>query len=463
MNVHLSTIAWPHRCSHEEILSRWGSEPESALITETHGALTTQWLFLNSIGDILIGEHTTAAPSLERATIEQFFAFVDELGASIVAPIPALAGYLGYEALMRHHGVTTRRRPDGILGRYSLYSRIIEITSHGVREHTLSYDNLPSWVLPRCSSSTQSLPQPNYPSSITLDTVRTSLALPDPTTGLTHLFADQPTLSAAHHQTQVTTTQEMIRSGEVYQLNLSMHLSVLASLDPIALGCWLTGAGRSSQMALLRWPDRLIASASPELFLRRDGATLTCRPIKGTRPRGRDPIEDRRNATELAQSPKDRAELSMIVDLVRNDLHRVCLPGSVQVVAHATIEQHAFVHHTVSTITGTISPDTTSFALWDSLFPSGSISGAPKIAALRAIASLESHYRDVYCGAIGCFGGSYFAHHSVAIRTISAEHGVVSLWAGGGITIESDPAREYEECLWKLLTALQLLSTGTAA
>lgn len=460
MKVRHTSVTWLHRGSQQEILARWISEPVSAVITETHGVLTTQWLFLDCVGEIVITAETNTSPSSQQASIAEFFAFIDHLAEALPVAIPAVAGYLSYEALMRHHHIASHGRPDNCIGRYALYRRIIEIRSDLVREHTLSYEDLPPCVTPHHSFKA-SHHQPDPQPTVSLDILRDYLTSADPIGNLTRHFAQHPTLSATTHRNRVTTIQEMIRNGDVYQVNLSMHLAVRAALDPAALCQWLTGPGHSSQMALLRWDERLIASASPELFLRRDGDTVTCRPIKGTRPRGHDPIEDRAHLAHLAHSPKDRAELSMIVDLVRNDLHRVCLPGSVQVVAHATIEQHAFVHHTVSTITGTLAPGTSTHSLVDSLFPSGSITGAPKVAALRAIATLEPHYRDVYCGAIGFFGGNHVAHHNVAIRTISAERGIVSLWAGGGITIESDPAREYDECLWKLLTALQLLSKGS--
>lgn len=463
MNVSYATALLPTRFSHDDIVSRWSAEPVAALIAETHGVLTTQWLFLECVGTIQIVDDSTAALSPDRVNIRDFFTFIDELAAALPLPLPAVAGYLSYEALLAHQCVSSQRRSDGGIGSYALYRRVIEIRSDHVREHTLSYENLPSWVVPPHSSPHASLPQTAPQPAITHEAARAYLEQSDPVSALAHHFAEHPHLSAATHHRQVTAIQEMIRRGDVYQVNLSMQLSVLADLDPVALCRWLTGAGRSSQMALLRWPDRLIASASPEQFLHREGDALTCRPIKGTRPRGRDITEDRAHRHALAQSPKDRAELSMIVDLVRNDLHRVCLPGSVAVLAHATIEQHAFVHHTVSTIAGTIAPNTSTFAVWDSLFPSGSISGAPKIAALEAISSLEPHLRDVYCGAIGFFGGKHVSHHNVAIRTLSAENGIVSLWAGGGITIDSDPAREYDECLCKLLTALQLLCKGTPA
>jgi para-aminobenzoate synthetase component 1 len=213
----------------------------------------------------------------------------------------------------------------------------------------------------------------------------------------------------------------------------------------------------------LRWDDVAVLSSSPELFLGlQDGMVTTC-PIKGTRPRGTDQASDNAARAELTSSAKDQAELAMIVDLLRNDLGRVCEYGSVAVLDAGRIEAHPTVFHRVATIVGQLRSGQTWIDLLRATIPGGSITGAPKIRAMQIIAELESTQRSVYCGSIGMIGLDGSLQLSVAIRTMIQVGNVVHVFAGGAIVADSDPQDEYREILAKAAGMLQALGCGEPA
>ena len=190
-------------------------------------------------------------------------------------------------------------------------------------------------------------------------------------------------------------------------------------------------------------------SASPELFLRIRGRHVTTRPIKGTRPRSRDPIRDEQLAFELQTDPKELAELVMITDLERNDLGQICDYGSVTVTQLMQLERYAQVHHLVSTVEGMLRPGIDALDAVRACIPGGSISGAPKKRACEIIAELEPCARGIYTGLIGYFDDNGDAAFSIAIRTMVLEGEDLHFSVGSGITAGSTPAREYEETLHK--------------
>ena len=200
---------------------------------------------------------------------------------------------------------------------------------------------------------------------------------------------------------------------------------------------------------MLRWGDLAVVSASPEWFYQTRGERIVTRPIKGTRPRGASAAEDERLADELAASAKDRAELTMIVDLERNDLGRVCRYGSVVVEDALRVESFAQVHHLVATVKGRLRPDVGAVDVIRAVFPGGSITGAPKIRAMEIIDELEPSRRSLYTGAIGYLGRGGSSGFNIAIRTILVEGDRASYQVGGGIVADSDPGAEYEETLAK--------------
>ena len=201
--------------------------------------------------------------------------------------------------------------------------------------------------------------------------------------------------------------------------------------------------------AFLGAPDHAIASASPERFIELNGPRVETRPIKGTRPRGADRAEDARLSAELLASAKDRAENVMIVDVLRNDLGRVCETGSVAVAGLCELETFPQVFHLTSTVTGTLARERDAFDLLHACFPGGSITGAPKIRAMEILEALEPVRRHLYTGSIGYLDWSGDADWSIAIRTLVVTGRTVHFSAGGGITADSDPEAEYRETLDK--------------
>jgi para-aminobenzoate synthetase component 1 len=254
--------------------------------------------------------------------------------------------------------------------------------------------------------------------------------------------------------------QEYIREGDVYQVNLTMGFDVRTDARPEELYCRLRQISPSGHAAFLRWGDSAIISSSPELFLNlRDGA-VTTRPIKGTRPRTSQSALDARFRAELERSAKDRAELAMIIDLLRNDLGRVCDYGSVQVEDEGSVEAHPTVFHRVATISGRLRRDSDWCDVLAAAFPCGSITGAPKIRAMQIIEELEPTPRGVYCGAIGYIGLDGGMQLSVAIRTMVQHGNQVRLNAGSGIVADSMAEQEYEETMAKTCAMLLALNTS---
>ena len=242
-----------------------------------------------------------------------------------------------------------------------------------------------------------------------------------------------------------------IARGDTYQVNLTLRLAARFADDPLALWHRLAGRQRGGYAAFLDLGRHAIASASPELFFRREGDRIVVRPMKGTARRGRFPAEDDARAAALGASEKDRAENVMIVDLMRSDLGRVAVPGSVAVSSLCAVERYPTVLQLTSTVTATARPGTGLVDLFRALFPSGSVTGAPKASTMRAIAALERAPRGVYCGAIGVIEPGGDATFSVPIRTavIDREAGSVEYGAGAGITWGSDAAAEHREVLLK--------------
>jgi para-aminobenzoate synthetase component 1 len=247
-----------------------------------------------------------------------------------------------------------------------------------------------------------------------------------------------------------------IARGDVYQVNLVQHLSATFAGRPRALAARLANLTQPNDAPLGDSDWRLfeaegwaIVSASPELFLSRRGRTLRTRPIKGTRPLG--------DRAELLSSAKDAAEHVMIVDLERNDLSRVCVPGTVRWPVLMVPERLAGVEHLVSTVEGELRPDAGLAEILAALFPGGSVTGAPKIAAVDLIASLEPVGRGASMGALGRVHGNGDLELALTIRTFAVADGVIHLWVGGGIVWDSDPHEEVAESLVKAAPLLDAI------
>jgi para-aminobenzoate synthetase component 1 len=262
---------------------------------------------------------------------------------------------------------------------------------------------------------------------------------------------------------------DYIAAGDVFQVNLAQRFTGPFKGSPRAFYaqlCKQSPAWYGAFGELTRFdahePQRTLASISPELFLEIDAnRRVTTRPIKGTRPSSA-------SADMLRDSDKDRAELAMIVDLMRNDLGRVCSYGSIKVDDARSIESHPTVHHGVATISGQLHPSRDLVDLLRATLPGGSITGAPKVRAMQIIDELEPARRGPYCGAIGMIHGQQ-AVFNIAIRTVMIEQnqmngtGRADVWAGGGIVADSDPDSEYQEMLDKAKAMREALGSGSLA
>ena len=248
----------------------------------------------------------------------------------------------------------------------------------------------------------------------------------------------------------VARVREYIFAGDIFQANLSQRFEAPLGEPSWTLYRRLRTRNAAPFAAYLDFPDVTVLSASPERFLNVDvGGHVETRPIKGTRPRGVGPEHDLALGVALAVSAKDQAENLMIVDLMRNDLSRVCAPGTVRVAELFGLEHYATVHHLVSTVVGDLTPGTDALNLLRASFPGGSITGAPKVRAMEIITELEPSERGVYCGSIGYWSVTGAFDSSIAIRTAVALGGRVYFSAGGGIVADSDPEQEYRETLDK--------------
>jgi para-aminobenzoate synthetase component 1 len=277
---------------------------------------------------------------------------------------------------------------------------------------------------------------------------------PQHATGIDDLTSS---FSATDYQQAVRRAIDYIHAGDVFQVNLSQRLLHPAQGSPVELYCRLRERNPAPMAGYLDGGDWQIASASPERFLRVVDRHVETRPIKGTAARTRQADADRASGEQLTASPKDRAENVMIVDLLRNDLSRVCRPESVRVTQLCGLEEYAWVQHLVSVVEGTLEDQYSPLDLLRSSFPGGSVTGAPKIRAMEIIAELEPTVRGPYCGALGYLGVGGRMDTSILIRTITVAGGWWQIPVGGGIVADSDPRREFEETWHKAKGMLQAL------
>ncbi len=256
-------------------------------------------------------------------------------------------------------------------------------------------------------------------------------------------------LSRKKYFQKINEIKKRILRGDVYQVNFSQSFWAEGDFDPAALYLKLRVTSPAPQMCFFNLGKQQILSASPELLFEINEELIRSYPIKGTLPRGKSEQEDQELAQQLWNSPKDNAELLMIIDLVRNDLGKFCETGSVEVPKLKILDSLPQVHHLYAEVTGKIRQGTATFTpLWE-MFPGGSITGAPKQKAMEILSELEETPRGIYTGSIGYFGFNGQSSFNIAIRTALLEGTRLSFSAGGGIVADSDPEKEFEECLHK--------------
>ncbi len=354
---------------------------------------------------------------------------------------PFLGGWIGYFAYdlgrsferLPSRARRTSDLPDFHFERYSLIAIVEETTGRAEIVATDDRDEGPSLVQARVDALRRILQKP-FESS--------------PGSRLRSPIVSNFTRD--HYMETVERALDYIRAGDIFQVNLSQRFEAEGRFEPLDLYRRLSARSPAPYSALLPvGMDSFVISASPELFYETRGDQIVTRPIKGTRPRGITSAEDLAFVEELRSSAKDHAELTMIVDLERNDLGRFCEYGSVKVTEPGRVETFAQVHHRVATVEGRIRAGIGRIDVLRAMFPGGSITGAPKIRSMEIIDELEPTRRGVYTGAIGYFDDSGNSAFNIAIRTMILEGGRVSFQVGGGIVADSKPEAEYEETLHK--------------
>ena len=240
-----------------------------------------------------------------------------------------------------------------------------------------------------------------------------------------------------------------IKEGDVYQINISNKYIVSCEGDSWTGYKKLREINRAPFMAYFHFEDFDILCGSPERFIQSHKNRVETRPIKGTEPRDSNPQKDKENAEKLLASEKDRAENLMIVDLLRNDLSKNCIPGSINVKALCELKSYSNVHHLESVVEGTLKPHSTLTKLLKDCFPGGSITGTPKTRSMEIISDLEPHRRDIYCGSIGYIGFNHNMDTNIAIRTIIRKDNKLHFYSGGGIVAQSNSKNEFDEIAFK--------------
>lgn len=267
-----------------------------------------------------------------------------------------------------------------------------------------------------------------------------------------------PELSFAEYAASFARIKQYLADGDCYQVNYTQRFSARAVGDPFDAYLRLRRLNAAPFAAFLRLPEAAILSSSPERFIELRGRAIETRPIKGTRARASDVVQDRALAEALARSAKDRAENVMIVDLLRNDLGKSCAVGSVTVPQLCAVESYARVHHLVSSVRGELRAEVDALHALRACFPGGSITGAPKLRAMQIIEELEPTRRGIYCGALGYVSQDGQMDTNIAIRTLLFQRERLYCWAGGGIVMDSELDAEYQESLDKAAALLNVFT-----
>ena len=356
-------------------------------------------------------------------------------------------GYLGYDAVRRYE-----RLPGTQSGSPTEPDMVFMLT-----DELLIFDHLKHRIKVVVNARVGEDPDAAYDAVATrIDALAEKLTGPEPEirpldAGAGEAGTCRSNMSADNFKDAVERAKEYVRAGDVLQVVLSQRLETECPADPFDVYRALRTINPAPYMYYLKLNGTCLAGSSPEPLVKVEGDSVMTRPIAGTKPRGASDAEDEAAKRALLADVKERPEHVMLVDLGRNDLSRVCLPGSVRVERFMRPERFSHITHLISEVVGELQPGTTPFDLLRACFPAGTVSGAPKVRAMQIISELEGYRRGVYAGAVGYFDPATSSMDTcIAIRSLTLSGGVAHLQAGAGLVADSDPASEHEECLNKL-------------
>jgi anthranilate synthase component 1 len=372
-----------------------------------------------------------------------------------------LVGYLGYDAVRRMERLPSIAADD--LGMPEL--QFLLATDLAVLDHSDGSILLIANVIRRLTPHADDAPERAYADAVArLDAMEADLAKSAESSVATVDRSVQPSFvsrtTRADYMSAVETAKEHIRAGDAFQIVVSQRFEAEVTADPLDVYRVLRASNPSPYMYLIRFDDFDVVGSSPEVLVRVDGRRALMHPIAGTRPRGGTPEDDAQLAAELLADPKERAEHVMLVDLGRNDLGRVCEPGTVEVVDLLKVERYSHVMHLVSTVVGRVRPELDAFDVLCACFPAGTLSGAPKVRAMEIIEELEPTRRGLYGGIVGYLDVGGDMDTAIAIRTVAIRAGRAFVQAGAGIVADSDPAFEDAECRNKAAAVLGAIAAA---
>jgi len=373
-----------------------------------------------------------------------------------------LVGYLGYDAVRRMERLPSTAADDLQLPEL----QFMLATDLAVLDHTDGSILLIANVVRRLTSHAEDDPRQAYSDAVgRLDAMAADLAAPADSSVATVDRSGTPDVVAGtsrdDYLAAVEQAKRHIYAGDAFQVVVSQRFELAVEPDPLDVYRVLRASNPSPYMYLLRFDDMAVVGSSPEVLVKVENGRALMHPIAGTRPRGATPEDDARLADELLADPKERAEHVMLVDLGRNDLGRVCRPGSVDVINLLQVERYSHVMHLVATVVGDVRDDLTALDVLTACFPAGTLSGAPKVRAMEIIESLEPTRRGVYGGIVGYVDVGGDMDTAIAIRTVVLRGGRAYVQAGAGIVADSDPAVEDQECRNKAAAVIGAVAAAT--
>ena len=418
-----------------------------------------------------IGEPPVGAPTAGLAT-EALAATVDALSTEPIPGLPPLTGgmvgLVGYDAVRRWERLPETASDDlGLPELAMMLATDVAVLDHSdgtvlLVANAVNYDDSPERVEEAWSDAVARLDRM---------TEELAAAAESTVVAIDETVVDEVMASVTSSVTEeeyvdlVESAKEDIRAGEVFQVVLSQRFSVPCAASPLDVYRALRAGNPSPYMYLFRLPTLSgeivdVVGSSPEALVKVSGGTAITHPIAGSRPRGKTPEDDVRLEEELLADPKERSEHVMLVDLGRNDLGRVCAPGTVEVVELMTVRRYSHVMHIESTVTGELREGMRAYDALRATFPAGTLSGAPKPRAMELIERYEGSRRGVYGGVVGYIDFHGDLDMAIAIRTAVLRDGVAHVQAGAGIVADSDPVSEHRECVAKAAAALRAVATA---